>query len=336
MSSGGQLKQLGAWLLLHSQTLRVHNSLLERGRAILLLYHRVNDDQDAFFPSLPRRSFAAQLDYLAGRYRVEPLDDVVEWLAAGAKGPSRVAITIDDGYPDTLSVALPELERLGLPATLFLSTAPPETGESIWTDRLRWLMKYARARELEAPWLGLPRLSLASTDSRLNALARLLGLLKVSGPAVIEQTLARLESTLVADGPPLRTIGWPDVRRLVSGRSIRLGAHTHRHYPLSRLTDDEQEHEVKHCLGLIQERAGVRVTSFAYPNGQPPDYDARTIGLLRRLGLRCALTTRPGQARSGQDLFELPRIHTSEPSLPVFAARLAGLSLGTRLEAAPA
>jgi peptidoglycan/xylan/chitin deacetylase (PgdA/CDA1 family) len=105
---------------------------------------------------------------------------------------------------------------------------------------------------------------------------------------------------------------------------ITLGGHTHRHYMLSRLDDCSQEDEVATSVRLIQERTGHRVSSFAYPNGEPADYDERAIAVLKRHGLRCAVTCRRGLARPGQDFFQLPRLYTSEPSLALFSARLAG------------
>jgi peptidoglycan/xylan/chitin deacetylase (PgdA/CDA1 family) len=318
------IKRMGAALLLRSRALRLDASVFAKGRAILLLYHRVNDEADPFFPALPVRVFLEQLDYVAGRYAVEPLEDVVDWLAHGAKGPPRVAITIDDGYPDTVEVVLPELERRRLPATLFLATLPPETGKPLWVDRARWLVKHARVAALPAAGLGLDGLSLEGTPARLATLAGLLERLKALGPAQVERVTGVLEAGLDAQGPPPGVLRWEDVRRLDAG-GVRLGAHTHRHFPLSRLDDAELESEVVTSVRLIEERTGAKVTTFAYPNGEPADYDARAIALLRRRGLRCALTTRHGLAWPGDDAFQLPRMYTTEPSTAMFAARLSGL-----------
>ena len=324
MTPAAPVKRAMAWGLLRSGALRVHRSQFENGRAIVLLYHRVNDEGDPFFPALPRSVFAAQLDYLASRYRVEPLDDVVAWLADGAEGPPRVAVTIDDGYPDTLEVVLPELERRGLPATLFLATAPPETGEPLWTDRTRWILKYATAPTLEMPALGLWQSPLEAPVARLALLKRLLPLLKALTPPEIDHAVNALEAALAPQGPPLRVLGWADVRRLAAG-SISIAGHTHRHYMLSRLDDRTQEAEISTNLRLIAEHTGTRASGFAYPNGEPPDYDERAIAVLRRLGLRYAFTCRHALARPRQDPFQLPRLYTSERSLALFATRLAGL-----------
>jgi peptidoglycan/xylan/chitin deacetylase (PgdA/CDA1 family) len=320
----GSLKQAVAWGLRRSGLLQLHASRLVRERAILLVYHRINNEGDPFFPALPRRDFAAQLDHVASHYRVEPLEEVVSWLGAGATGPPRAAVTIDDGHPDTLEVALPELERRGLPATLFLSTGPPETGEPLWIDRTRWIVKHARARVLKASPTGLPGGPLEGTVARLELLARLLRHLKTLGPLDVDCAVLALAKALEPEGPPLPVLRWDGVRRMAAG-PIALGGHTHRHYMLSRLDDRTLEDEIVTAHRLIEERTGRRVHSFAYPNGEAADYDGRAVAVLRRLGLHCAVTCRDGLARPGQDPFQLPRLYTSAPSLSLFATRLAGL-----------
>lgn len=318
------LKRAVAWGLWRAGLLHLHADRFERRRAVLLVYHRVNHEDDPFFPALPPSTFVAQLDHLASHYRVEPLEDVARWLAAGAPGRARAAITFDDGHPDTAEVAFPELKRRGLPATLFLSTAPPETGAPLWIDRVRWMVKHATARAPEVPAFGLHGVPLDGETPRLAVLARLLQELKTMSPPEVESTLAVLEAALEPSGPPLRVVGWDAVRKMAAG-GVGLGGHTHRHYMVSRLDERTLEEEIVTGHRLIEERTGRRVRTFAYPNGEAADYDGRAVAFLKRLGLVCAVTCRNDLARPGQDPFQLPRLYTSGPSLSLFAARLAGL-----------
>jgi peptidoglycan/xylan/chitin deacetylase (PgdA/CDA1 family) len=317
-----------AWGLLRSGALSLHRARFERGRAIILLYHRVNDEGDPFFPADPVDQFTRQVEYLAQRYRVEPLDAVLDWLDEGAPGPPRVALTFDDGYPDTCDIVLPALERRGIPATLYLSTAPPETGEPLWTDRTRSLFKHTRAPTVALPALGT-FLPLDSTPARLAAVGRVLAAMKRLPPAGIAEVLGQLEEQLGAGDAPPAVLDWEQVRRITRG-PIALGAHTHRHYLLSTLSDDELYAEVETSVRLIRERVGATVSSFAYPNGERADYDGRAIDVLRRLGLRSATTCSHGFAWPGQPRFELSRVYAKEPFLALFAARMAGLSRETR------
>ena len=52
-------------------------------RMTILSYHRVNDERDPYFPSLPTAVFERQMAYVARAYRVLAADEAVERLAAG-------------------------------------------------------------------------------------------------------------------------------------------------------------------------------------------------------------------------------------------------------------
>src|SRR5437764_11060465 len=81
----------------------------------ILFYHRISDDRDELAVT-PRR-FREQLDALAAQgYRA------VDVLTALDAAPGAVGLAFDDGYADIAEHALPELERHGFTATVFLAT----------------------------------------------------------------------------------------------------------------------------------------------------------------------------------------------------------------------
>jgi peptidoglycan/xylan/chitin deacetylase (PgdA/CDA1 family) len=86
----------------------------------LLIYHRVGggtpDERD-----LPTREFEAQVAELT-HHRVVALDTALDELAAGDDAP-KVVITFDDGFVDVYRTAWPLLREVGLPFTLYVTTA---------------------------------------------------------------------------------------------------------------------------------------------------------------------------------------------------------------------
>jgi peptidoglycan/xylan/chitin deacetylase (PgdA/CDA1 family) len=97
-----------------------------RGRADtsglrILLYHRVDDDDDAL--ALPPRRFREQMDYLASEgYRVVDLMESLALLDAGEAPPKTIGLTFDDGFADLAEHALPVLTEHGFRATVFITT----------------------------------------------------------------------------------------------------------------------------------------------------------------------------------------------------------------------
>jgi peptidoglycan/xylan/chitin deacetylase (PgdA/CDA1 family) len=88
----------------------------------VLLYHAFDDSGDGSRYVVTRRAFARQMRLLAWlRYRVIGFDDLARAIRDGTLPPRRaVAITIDDGYTDNLTVAYPILRRRRFPATIYL------------------------------------------------------------------------------------------------------------------------------------------------------------------------------------------------------------------------
>lgn len=95
------------------------------GRISILMYHQVGE-----FPPMSRhrpnychhRRFAAQMRFLKGfGFRVLRLDEALACLGGAQPLPRRaVVLTFDDGYEGFLRHALPELQRHGFPALVYL------------------------------------------------------------------------------------------------------------------------------------------------------------------------------------------------------------------------
>lgn len=85
------------------------------------------------------------------------------------------------------------------------------------------------------------------------------------------------------------------------------------------------EYEVVEGRRLIEEAAGVPVTSFAYPNGQRGSFSTATRRVLARQGFRAGFTTIWGAKSHMKDALALPRCEISiHDSLEGFANKMLG------------
>ena len=85
----------------------------------ILFYHRISDDRDEL--AVSPRCFIEQLTHLAVEgYRVVDVATAGRLLAAGEIGERTIGLSFDDGYRDVAETALPELERLGFAASVFV------------------------------------------------------------------------------------------------------------------------------------------------------------------------------------------------------------------------
>jgi peptidoglycan/xylan/chitin deacetylase (PgdA/CDA1 family) len=93
-------------------------------KTLVLCYHSVSEEWAHALAVTPR-AFERQLVWLLRRgYRPVPSVDLF------AGGRRRLYVTFDDAYRDIVN-ALPILERLSLPATVFASTAFAENGRPL-------------------------------------------------------------------------------------------------------------------------------------------------------------------------------------------------------------
>lgn len=143
-------------------------------RTAILAWHNVVHPDDAALGDtslhLPLPAFIRQVEHIARTHDVVPLDEALESNGSRPRRP-RAVLTFDDAYRGAVTLALPELRKRGLPATVF--TAPALLGKpSTWWDdlaaagilsheiRATALQKHAgRAHEVRAAFLtSIPRL----------------------------------------------------------------------------------------------------------------------------------------------------------------------------------
>jgi peptidoglycan/xylan/chitin deacetylase (PgdA/CDA1 family) len=298
--------------------LRVHRGIFQ-----ILSYHRVNDDDDPFFGSVPIRVFERHMAYLASTYHVLSVEDLVERGRCGNIPANALAITFDDGYKDNLTHAAPILVRLGLSATIFVATGLIGTAEVPWFDRLAFAFKSTKIMRWSAPWGEM--LDLRSRSNRLRALELTLAYFKRLPDLEMRETL---ESLLTAFGVTDRTgfkdlmLSWDDVNAL-AGLGFSIGAHTVHHPILSRVSVERARTEIDGSRTMIESACGRTPRAFAYPNGRPDDYSDMVIRLVREAGFTCAVTTRFGLNSADTPPYELRRGGPWDRDLATFALRLA-------------
>ncbi len=296
------------------------------GRLHILAYHDVSRG-GRFEGQVGLLNFRSQLRGLAENYRFVDLVAGAGDLAGGTpahRGREAVTLTFDDGYRGNHALAWPEIEACDGTATFFLTTGFLD-GAPLWFDTVRRALRgWASADPAAQSRISQAfRAALGEVDRPAWGTEAVLEQLKRLAPAIRQQLATDLASHVdhVAAAEPMT---WAEAGDL-KARGAALGAHTVTHPILAQLGDSEQRREIAGAAERIEEQLGVRVRSFAYPNGTRLDLSESTVGIVRELGFDAACTMVRGSNRAHADPLRLRRIGVGDEPWYVLDTRMAGL-----------
>ena len=281
---------------------------MRRDGTLILCYHRVAEGvEDPFHLCVSPDNFAAHLEEMSRAREPSTLADV----SLPSRRP-RVVVTLDDGYRDNLTNALPIAEAKGVPITVFVTSGILGNHNGLWWDRLGALLRArpAHVREIDLPIGGRNvRLPLGSSGIRadLDSVRRHLLPLRVTE---IERALDAVSEQWQVDSaspPDAGTLNPEDLLQLAASDTVTIGAHTVDHVRLRDRPAREQQDTIYGSKRELEQSIGRAVSHFAYPFGRRDDFDDRSVDAVRSAGFDTACTTLPGTARSPADPYRLPR-----------------------------
>ncbi len=242
-------------------------------------------------------AFLEHVEEAMGAHRLVPLRQIFEESPAGE---SRIAITFDDAYAGVVDHTLPELARLGVPATVFLAPAFVD-GPSFWWDALA-----------------------ASAGVTLNETARNHALWKLGGEQerirewASEAGLEWREMPDYARCAPLESL-----KRAASLPNIEFASHSWSHPNLASIGAVQVREELQKSRQWLRDHGLAGSDFLAYPYGYENDVVqsiATDCGYVRGFKIN------GGWMREQPDQFEIPRLNVPAGlSLRGFRLRLRGL-----------
>lgn len=309
---------------MHSAGVFAPFRLANRGKALILMYHRFRDTADGI--STTALGFAEQLDYLTEHYKIVPLSELAGYLTSGKPIPPGLAvITIDDGYRDCYDVAFPILRERKIPATAFVVTDFIDQATWLWTDKVRYLTAKASGSLLEATIEDHAlRITLDGRHSRLKGAERVNTELKLIADEAKDDAICEIAESLgvpLPKTPPneFLPLTWEQIREMDSC-GIEIGSHTVTHPILTRTSSDRLYYELSESRLRLESVLDHPVELLGYPNG---DHDPTVQKAAALAGYKCAVTADYGLNNGHSNPLALKRIHT-EHDIAHFAKNTSG------------
>lgn len=281
---------------------------------IILMLHRVCDkDDNRLFPNENMKVSPSVLDAFLRqakeKYDFVRLEEVPERMKARQTRPF-MAFTMDDGYFDNYTNALPIFKKYNIPYTIFVTTDFPDREAILWWYVLEDLL-------FEYPELklsnGISYPSRTFEEKMLSFMAIRSEILKLD-QFCIEKELGNLFPDYNIDWKGMcksLCLSWDDIVKLKNEPLVTLGAHTQHHCNLKQLkTIDDVKSEVMSGVNILAKHIGSRPSVFAYPFGTANESGEREFKALSELDdiiLSVRSCGGPVTDRHS-DLYSLPRI----------------------------
>lgn len=272
---------------------------INRKKLLVVMYHGVtrNNYDPPVWTQLPLKSFRSQMEFLRSHYLPIALQDVTAAIRGERALPERaVLVTFDDGLSNNYSCAFPVLQRLGIPAAIFLTVGLIGSQKVLWFDELLFLLQKAMTQGIN-PELDNPEAELLFQKGQLWQTYQLtVEGLKRAGATERARVMERLRAEIPLDHKELLEdfgmLTWPEIRSMQRSGLIEFGVHTATHRILTELADDEWYHEIIAPRTTLEKELQKEVTAFCFPNGRPgSDFSAAHLTALRNSGYSCSFTT---------------------------------------------
>ncbi len=334
-----RFKTILAFLLYYSGILSALKWYILRRRAVVLMYHRVLDEDQIrrHYSSsgivVSDKTFRKQIRFLVRSFKPLSIPDFTRTLISGSPFTGgECLITFDDGWRDNYTNAFSVLREFSCPAVIFLPVSFIGGDGNFPRERLGRYLNHlcvehpVQYRNLLSA-IGMKELSPdRSGDTEQNIFSLLSGIDRATVLICLDKVVAFLDDhgisvPLVCESDFLN---WEHVHEM-AGENIDFGSHGVSHRVLTELDKTEVVREVKESKVRVQQMLEQEITAFAYPNG---NHDQDVVAAVKSSGYAIAFTTNRGFVEAGTNPFLVKRINIHEDmtfSTPMFLARLLGV-----------
>ena len=284
-------------------------------QGMVLLYHRVIDlDHDPQQLAVSPKNFQDHISYLKAQFSIISLQELVKRISSGKTINNCIVITFDDGYADNLYFAKPILEKIQVPATVFLTAGMIGACREFWwdeleriflTDELFFKPLKIKINRQEYKW------NIYTHDDSLKVYKQLHPLLKYLSNDKRERILDDIFKWSDLDRNNGREthqiLDEKEIRKLVEGELIEIGCHSFTHSALSAEPQERLFFEIVESKQRLEQIIHKRIRSFSYPFGQKQDIEMKAIRLVKDSGYNCGIVNIQGNIDEKTDLFMMPR-----------------------------
>lgn len=283
---------------------------------LVLMYHSILDDPRKCADSIGMSNihatalFREQMEIIARNYVPVTAEDIRLFLAGQKALPRRaVAVTFDDGYVDNAEIAAPVLDRLGIPASFYLTVQPVDTGRPPWFCYLR----HAFATTKKGSWIDPSGRTWELGDERQREAAYYAAcedVTKLVGGGQ-QEALQALEGELDTQSLIVKErlmMTWDQAKKLCRDGHV-VGSHSLTHPNMAHIEEEDLNFELAESKTKMEVALGMPVVHFSYPAAAlAVSWTEHTVAATKQAGYGTAATTTHGLVTQTDNPLSLRRI----------------------------
>ncbi len=253
------------------------------------------------------------LSYKANGFDFISLDELPVILSSVQKLEDPfIAFTIDDGYLDNFTYALPIFERHQVPFAIFVATDFIDQKTILWWDVLEELVLHNNILNYNKQ--SFPCHTFQEKWNTFRIIRE--DILKFDQSQLIE-TLQKAFSDYHIDWyKPIceKAMNWDQIKELSQHPLCTIGGHTVSHPVLNQLSDDDFRHEVIIGIEKLESITGKKINHFAYPYGSPNEIGEREYRLINEFNFKTSFIAYGGciTEENKNNITHLPRVYLHE------------------------
>ncbi|GAA0781209.1 polysaccharide deacetylase family protein [Roseibium denhamense] len=254
--------------------------------AHVILYHAVfetvPDAINTHFHNVTPDVLYAQLAWMKQYFDFVTVDE----LRARPDREGTCAVTFDDAYKSVFQNALPVLNDLKIPATVFV-IGSTLSGSIFWRDKIRWIMKNGATEDfLEAASPFCTEHGIRSANFYKQTKSQ-----SVHTAELVRHVDDFLQMHEAFEWDALKLCA-EQQQELLDHPLLSYGNHTHHHYVLPSLEADAKRAEIGETAKLLTECGKKLSGVFSIPFGGRNMFDAETLRLIHNAGYDAVLLSR--------------------------------------------
>lgn len=262
----------------------------------IFMLHRVQDENTSKLFSnenmkiSPKNLDLKIKDLIKNKFAFISIDELYYNLKNNIKTTKCIVFTLDDGYLDNYTNALPLFKQYNIPFTIYVTTSFPDHKFTMWWYALEDIILNSNT-SITYKFKKYDCSTLQLKQQTFITIRNLLVKTRFPNQEFLNNFSIYLKDIDLEDYNKL-VMNWDILRDISKEKLVTIGSHTITHPSFNFLNTDELNLEINDSKLLLENKLDIKIEHFAYPFGSKIEVSNKIIENLNDYNFKTCVTTR--------------------------------------------